>query len=1693
MASTSIADRLAEASGGTLNLSHLGAAALEDALSQALGLRIVELNLSSNELDADTLPVFLPAIFPRLRVLRLKYNKLASLPLAAIERLAYLEHLELDGNQITAVDEAVLASLPASLRRLSLSSNGVSRLPDGLGVTCCRALTHLNVSNNPLVELPDSLGSCPMLTHLDVSSCRLKALPASLAQAPSLQRLFCQNNELTCVPTAFGRQALKEWNLRSNRLPPLYEQAKERGLAKFLAFLREEEEVERQQEIERNRPVGLPAGPCTAFRCKAVLDDAVAAAQAGEPCDGFAWIRHGYAVCQQRNSIFVWGGVVVREGRKTSELLVLNLDVMEWRVQPTRGERPCPRDGHCMVADDSGRHLLVFGGRREAGGRRLSELHFLDLSSFTWFAPKIPAAAAPPPREQCSAAFARGRLLIFGGRTNGTRLNDLWAFDMLNLLWEQLLCTGIAPSPRQSAAACVSGGQLWVMGGQANFVLDDLFTLSLETQEWQAVTIAGRSKAAARAGGHSITVHEGTPFMFGGMDALGAHVSQLLKLKRIGPARFEWVETELSLMPNRSRISGHPVHQLTVDSDQIDGGGVIWDVTLVAPLAEVQDKVVREDASSISPKRERVRHAMLMASKLPPPYTRHTPREQQLLAAADAFCARWQADPCAAGRLPPCVSLLNECGVQKTVCTTLRPTQLPHIDLQDLDTITQFVAEFVKCEPLELSDKPPSHLISPASLLDWQAGDSFDLATLACSLLLGAGYSAFVVVGYTSKQVALGDQSRSICPWVERHGLVAPPYAELVHQEESFEAETEQRCAGTPLPAGLQGAEQVPPAAGEAPAVSSPHTTALATSGNNIQVAEAGDEDEGQQAPGTANTEQRLLSRPPTGHPPEAIAVPAVGSPAPAPTNVVAVGPGAADGKCSVQAAADEQAGAAGPAPAGCRRSKQYIHAFVLLKPGRRDVSRPLLLDPCTGCLYSPETAPCSGVEFAWDATNFWCNLQRGSGSGGGNMDSSVRTDGDAAKGDAAVTGSCDGVRLCPHGLVEPALMDWTFSNPNCWAALLVSKEDQHMETASIFSSGKLSGDGATLPKFGSSRLARQPSIISTRAQSPRISSFTGSPSPCASLSAAAAVQGSGGCATPSAGASQGRGAAGGMHPPAPVRRTTPRLGSWSHPRGDAADSSLAYLSVDSSAPPAGAAAGAAGAAAPLVHSSLALQPEMPLSWVPALAVSRERLDSRCPRGEKAVQYRQARRELYARYGDCQRWDGLVERLTTYSDGECSEPLCVLEVFERRQDKLTKRLVQPAQRSSTVSFAPGAAFCLRSVATIRPPAGQQGGELELEFYSESRADGLAKRTCSSSGMQEWFQPSCRSDTLLHRSVRYSAVQAAAAPTAFQTAIRKTSDAAAIAAAAGAASSAASLEAHGHRSSVSAAWDANERTLASIHEQYCPPAAPAGAAPGAVLERRFELAASQLQVVVLGPKGASTDDKASGTVTRTYDLGGYLLLQNEAGARRPSSHPATEEQRREYVALRAASGAAQAAVRAAEEETQGILASRQRQEQGTQLVATSFYDVTRLKVEDSEGVEGPGGPIEDEDAYDYLKHFLPSTGARDMTAAEALDAQAACLAAFDDRMAERQRMLAARVAESSAEVARLGSVLSWELQHLSPAEQARVREEAAAEAFRLQVAQQRADGYPTSATRRREELERKLTTDRRLAVALAAGD
>jgi hypothetical protein len=106
----------------------------------------------------------------------------------------------------------------------------------------------------------------------------------------------------------------------------------------------------------------------------------------------------------------------------------------------------------------------------------------------------------------------------------------------------------------------------------------------------------------------------------------------------------------------------------------------------------------------------------------------------------------------------------NECGVPKFVCSTLRPSLPPCSELYSLETCAKFVSEFLTYEPLANPLHPPTHLPSPASVLAWQTADAFDASMVLCSLLLGAGYNAYVVMGYAPLAVTLNDLSQVECP-----------------------------------------------------------------------------------------------------------------------------------------------------------------------------------------------------------------------------------------------------------------------------------------------------------------------------------------------------------------------------------------------------------------------------------------------------------------------------------------------------------------------------------------------------------------------------------------------------------------------------------------------------------------------------------------------------------------------------------------------------------------------------------------------------------------------------------------------------------------------------------------------------------------------------------------------------------------
>ena len=67
----------------------------------------------------------------------------------------------------------------------------------------------------------------------------------------------------------------------------------------------------------------------------------------------------------------------------------------------------------------------------------------------------------------------------------------------------------------------------------------------------------------------------------------------------------------------------------------------------------------------------------------------------------------------------------------------------------------------------------PSTLVSPTTVLKCQKGNCFDFSVLLCSLLIGAGYDAYCVCGYATRETTLMDETREICPLLRKKDEVS--------------------------------------------------------------------------------------------------------------------------------------------------------------------------------------------------------------------------------------------------------------------------------------------------------------------------------------------------------------------------------------------------------------------------------------------------------------------------------------------------------------------------------------------------------------------------------------------------------------------------------------------------------------------------------------------------------------------------------------------------------------------------------------------------------------------------------------------------------------------------------------------------------------------------------------------------------
>ncbi|KAM9785952.1 dynein regulatory complex subunit 7 [Neosynchiropus ocellatus] len=154
----------------------------------------------------------------------------------------------------------------------------------------------------------------------------------------------------------------------------------------------------------------------------------------------------------------------------------------------------------------------------------------------------------------------------------------------------------------------------------------------------------------------------------------------------------------------------------------------------------------------------------------------------------------------------------------------------------------------------------------------------------------------------------------------------------------------------------------------------------------------------------------------------------------------------------------------------------------------------------------------------------------------------------------------------------------------------------------------------------------------------------------------------------------------------------------------------------------------------------------MPGSWVDPLAIAKKDLETRWPGGSKVTFYKKAKLERFAlEVNSC----GLVTRLTTYSDMDCTNVVAVKEWYRFRDDHLEEREVNYVEHSTTESFGRGRRFHLLYHRYTTPPAEV---EREMEF-STARVDGLVRRKESPGLMTETYEG--REDFLYYRHVVYN--------------------------------------------------------------------------------------------------------------------------------------------------------------------------------------------------------------------------------------------------------------------------------------------------------------------------------------------------
>ena len=185
------------------------------------------------------------------------------------------------------------------------------------------------------------------------------------------------------------------------------------------------------------------------------------------------------------------------------------------KLKQLRGAGPAPSARESHSCTWLGSQLYIFGGFD--GSRVLNDLYAYDINNALWR--QIVHAGISPPARAGHSGTALGvppHLVVFGGANSSRRFNDVSILDTVSNQWEKPAVRGRPPAPRYFHAAGLHRTSMLVFGGnEGTSSLGDLHALNTESWTWSQPSTTGAPPSPRT--GHTGTMVNKLFFVIGGV------------------------------------------------------------------------------------------------------------------------------------------------------------------------------------------------------------------------------------------------------------------------------------------------------------------------------------------------------------------------------------------------------------------------------------------------------------------------------------------------------------------------------------------------------------------------------------------------------------------------------------------------------------------------------------------------------------------------------------------------------------------------------------------------------------------------------------------------------------------------------------------------------------------------------------------------------------------------------------------------------------------------------------------------------------------------------------------------------------------------------------------------------------------------------------------------------------------------